>query len=320
MQLLISGAEQGSHGTVGVKAILLILDTHSGEILHQTTYIPPKKITHEDQKIQFTGFTWIGDELFVCTHNHIVVYDQWPPEKPSRIISEQGFNDLHHCYHWRGGLAVSNTGLETVDHISLDGRLIDRWDLLEKEEGARTLDSEKDYRLIPDTKPHLRHGNHLFELDGELWTSQLRTADAICVADQSKRLNMKVGMPHDGDVYNGQLIFTTTNGHLVHFDTNDNNPLAVPYNLTEMTSDLQQLGWCRGFCPVPNRENCFWIGFSALRRSKWKDFGFWIKHGHQMPRSRVALYDLNRGCVEQSWNIGESEPGLQIFQMQQIKR
>lgn len=321
MQLLISGAEQGSKGTVGVLAVLIILDTESGEIIHQTTYSPPEELTHPEQKIQFTGFARVGDELFVCTHNHIVVFNSWPPDNPSRIITDAGFNDLHHIYPWRGGLAVSNTGLETVDHIDLEGNLIERWDLLAQVPHARTVDPKIDYRMIPDTKPHLRHGNHLFELNGQLWSSQLRTSDAVCVTDLNKRMSMKVGMPHDGDVIDGKIIFTTTNGHLVFFDVDDKPlPKAQPYNLAEMTPDLDQLGWCRGVCAARDRPECYWVGFSALRRSKWKDFGYWIKHGHQMPQSRIALYNLGESKLEKTWNVGDSDPGLQLFQIEEINR
>ncbi|MEM1353326.1 MAG: hypothetical protein AAGH88_00435 [Planctomycetota bacterium] len=316
MQLLISGAEQGNQGAVGVKAVLCIVDTETGETLHETTYTPPPSITHPEQKIQFTGFSWIGPELFVCTHNHIVVYDQWPPERPVRIISQPGFNDLHHCYPWQGHLAVSNTGLETVDLIDVEGKLLERWDLLPDAPGKRTIDPSLDYRMIPDTKPHLRHGNHLFEFGGQLWTSQLRTSNAVCVSDLSQTLEMGVGMPHDGEIINDHLVFTTTNGHLVRFDLAEGRTSpAEPFNLTAMTPELDQLGWCRGVYGIPDRRNCYWVGFSALRRSKWKDFGFWIKHGHHMPRSRITRYDLTRQQSEVTWMIGSELPGLQIFQL-----
>lgn len=316
MQLLISAAEQGKQGTVGVKAVLLILDTETGRVLHQTSYTPPQDITHPEQKIQFTGFSWIGESLYVCTHNHIAVFDDWPATRPSRIISLPGFNDLHHCHPFDGGLAVSNTGLETVDLVDLQGNLIERWDLLANEPEARKIDPAHDYRMVPDTKPHLRHGNHLFELDGQLWSSQLRTSNATCVTDLNKTLDMTVGMPHDGDIIGEHLVFTVTSGYLVRFHLKGGAPTdAQPTNLTEMTPEYDQLGWCRGVCGVQDRPDCYWVGFSALRRSKWKDFGYWIKHRHQMPRSRIALYNLADNTLEQTWEIGDSEPGLQIFQI-----
>ena len=54
--------------------------------------------------------------------------------------------------------------------------------------------------------------------------------------------------------------------------------------------------------------------FSSLRRSKWRDFGYFIKHGHSMPFSRVAQYDLENQAFIQEVQVG---PGLgyQLFQL-----
>ncbi len=313
MQLLISGADQGERGTVGVLGLLLVLDLESGAILHRCEYETPADIRTPEHKVQCTGWTFHEGALYVCTHNEILVYESWPPTQPDRRISLPGFNDLHHCMPWQDRLAVSNTGLETVDIVTLDGRLEDRTDLLADEPDARTIDPDRDYRLIPDTKPHVRHGNHLFALDGHLWTGQLRTMDAVRVDRPQERLEMGAGMPHDGDVLGDKLVFTTTNGHLVTFDLGRDRQRTI-YPLDEMTPDLEQLGWCRGVCAAPGRADCYYVAFSSLRRSKWKDFGYFIKYGHQMPRSRVALYDLAHRRVEQTWHVGD-DLGYQIFQI-----
>ncbi|MBN4060297.1 hypothetical protein JYT11_00440 [Planctomycetaceae bacterium AH-315-I19] len=250
MQLLVSGAIQGGDGNQGVLAVLLILDGLTGDILYRSEYTPPDELVSEGQKIQFTGSCFIDGVYYVCSHNEILVYEDWPPDKPVRRITINGFNDLHHCLPYKGGLAVSNTGLETVDHVSLDGELIERWDLLKGIDGARTIDPGTDYRLIADTKPHLRHGNHLFLLDGKLWSSQLSTSDAACVCDTTQRLEMEVGMPHDGIVMGDKIVFTTTNGHLVFFDVNAPHAREA-IHLTQLNPDFAQLGWCRGVCEVP---------------------------------------------------------------------
>ena len=313
MQLLISGAIQGEDGHQGVTAVLLILDAETGAILHKAEYHPPDELHSEGQKIQFTGSCFIDGSYYVCSHNEILVYDAWPPREPSRRITIKGFNDLHHCFPWKDGLAVSNTGLETVDYVSLDGELIERYDLLKGVDGARTIDESVDYRLIPDTKPHLRHGIHIFELDGELWSSQLSTSDAACAADTSKRIEMEVGMPHDGIVMGEKLVFTTTNGHLVMFDL-ANNMKREAVHLTNMNPEFKQLGWCRGVCEVPGHPGEYFVMFSALRRSKWKDFGYWIKYQHAMPKSHLGRYDIANGRYISHTEIGEGV-GYQLFQI-----
>lgn len=313
MQMLISGAVQGEDGHQGVLAVLLIVDMETGEIVHRAEYMPPDELRSEGQKIQFTGSCFHENEYYVCSHNEVLVYSDWPPVEPSRRITHKGFNDLHHVYPWKGGLAVSNTGLETVDHVTFDGELIERWDLLRDETECRVLDESRDMRLIPDTKPHLRHGNHLFELDGKLWTSQLKTEDAVCVEDLSRRLEMGSGQPHDGVFLHGKLVFTTTNGYLVIFEP-ENGMRRTIHNLTEMTEGVNQLGWCRGVTVEPGNPDRYWVCFSALRRSKWKDFGYWIKYGHHMPRSHIALYDLAERRRVVSKTIGEGV-GYQLFQI-----
>ena len=312
MQVLVTGAKQGPTGK-GILALALILDLDTGEIVHRTEYMTPGDIRVPEQKVQFTGHCFIDGRWFVCTHNEVVIYEDWPPTSPAGSISLRGFNDLHHCFPWRHGLGVSNTGLETVDIVTLNGELIERHDLLAEVPEARRIDESIDYRLIPDTKPHVRHANHLFELDGELWTGQLRTQDAVCIRDQSRRMDMQVGMPHDGTLLNGKYVFTTTNGHLVFFEPASPHERTI-YNLTEMTPELQQLGWCRGVTSVPGSDDEYLVGFSALRRSSWKEFGYWIKHGHEVPNSRIAKYNLRERRLVETWQLGEHK-GYQIFQI-----
>ena len=314
MQLLITGAEQGEDGK-GNLALALILDLDSGQIVHRAEYTTPDHLRTPEHKVQFTGNCFIDARWFVCSHNEILEFDHWPPCEPSNKLSIPGFNDLHHCIPWQGHLAVSNTGLETVDIVSLEGELVERFDLIPSE---RDIDPDKDYRLIADTKPHVRHGNHLFEHNGALWTSQLRTMNAVCVMDQSAQLDIEVGMPHDGDWIDGGVFFTTTNGHIVEFPGGQQSKRKT-YSLKEMTPELDQLGWCRGVCAVPDAPGHYFIMFSALRRSKWKDFGYFIKYGHSMPQSRVARYNLAAGKLIETWSLGDGK-GYQVFQVSVLNK
>ncbi|MCA9312473.1 MAG: hypothetical protein KDA21_14765, partial [Phycisphaerales bacterium] len=69
MQLLISGAIQGEDGHQGVKAVLLIFDLETEEIVHRCEYMPPAELISEGQKIQFTGSCWLNNIYYVCSHN-----------------------------------------------------------------------------------------------------------------------------------------------------------------------------------------------------------------------------------------------------------
>jgi hypothetical protein len=51
-----------------------------------------------------------------------------------------------------------------------------------------------------------------------------------------------------------------------------------------------------------------------LRRSKWKEFGYWVKHGHEAPPARVGLYDLKEGTLKKFWGLGKYK-AFQLFQL-----
>jgi hypothetical protein len=313
VQAILTGGKQGDDGEVQTLAVARIIDLDTGDIIHTTEYLPSDGMSVPGQDIHFTGHCFVGDLWCVCTFNEVLIYDHWPPRTPVRKIADRGFNDLHHCMAWNGCIAVSNTGLETVDVVSLDGELLERHDLLADERKAGRIDASIDWRLVPDTKPHVRHGNHLFALDGKLWTSQAQTFDAVCVTDPSRRFEMKAGMPHDGTIFGDRVGFTTTNGYLVFFDIEAPHDRTI-YNLTAMTPGVETLGWCRGMDRMPGSRERYLVGFSALRRSKWKEFGYWIKHGHDSPKTRVALYDLEAQRLERTWFVGDDQ-GFHLFQL-----
>lgn len=316
VQILFSGAAPGAADERGVAGVLGIFDVESGRVVHRTEYTPPAGLYGAPQKIQFTGFCFAEGLLWVCSFGEILGYDSWPPREPTARISLPGFNDLHHCTPWQGGLAVANTGLETVDCVGFDGTLRERFDLLAGEVGARRIDPDADYRRVVDTKPHRRHVNHLFRLDDELWATQLRTSEAIAVTAEREALRIGPGMPHDGRMIDGSLVFTTTNGHLAILDPRG---VAAPRNvaLTRLTPELDQLGWCRGVCGDPGALGRYFVAFSALRRSRWKEFGYWIRWRHTLAPSRIALYDVEAERLVDSWPIGEGK-GDVLFQLEAL--
>ena len=315
MQILLSGAVPGPEDDRGITAVLAILDGESGEVIHRCDYVTPPELRAPGQKMQFTGFALDDGRLYACCHNEVVWFDDWPPVEPAGRVSISGFNDLHHCLPWEGGIAVANTGLETVDHVSLDGELIARWDLLEGFEGARVIDPGVDYRRFDDRelKPHSAHGNHVFVRSGQLWVTQLRTSQAVCLADCRLRIGFEAGMPHDGRWIRDRLVFTTTNGHVVLVDP-DSLEVLASHNLPAMTPGADILGWCRGVCEDPRAEGRVWVAFSFPRETRWRDYAFWIKYQHKRLPSRIASYDLERGELVESVEV-TPEQNLVLFQL-----
>jgi hypothetical protein len=311
VQLLFSGAIPGDADERGVTALLGILDVATGRLVHRCEWRPAAP-PGPGFKCQFTGFAFADGALWVCAFGEILRFDAWPPRRPSGSITDPGFNDLHHCLPWRGGLAVANTGLETVDLMSFAGELRERVDLLAGEAGARHIEPDRDYRRLPDTKPHRRHVNHLFAVGDELWATQLRGGGAASVSRPEKRLAIAAGMPHDGRWVGDRLLFTTTNGHLVLAHPERGVERAV--DLRALTPGLEQLGWCRGACADPRGEDRFFVAFTSLRRSRWREFGYWIRWGQALPPSRIALYDTAAGALAGSWSPG-GDPRLVLFQL-----
>jgi hypothetical protein len=317
MQLLFSGAIPTPQQIRGVTAVLGIVDAETGEILHLCEYRTPPGLQAPQQKMQFTGYCMIDSQLYVCSHTEIVRFDDWPPSEPAGRISIPGFNDLHHCIPWEGGLAVANTGLETVDHVSLDGDLLQRWDLLDGYSDVRRIDPGFDYRRIPDTKPHHIHPNHLWIRHGELWVTGLKARGAVRVTGDGRKVTFETGRPqdgpHDGRYIGGQLALTTVRGFVVLVDP-DSLEVVASHDLEPMTPGIKTLGWCRGLCEDPRDPKRFFVAFTILRGSPWRDYGFRIKHGHKKMPSRIALYDVERAEMVESFLITESQ-SLVLFQL-----
>lgn len=316
MQLLFSGAIPSPEEVRGVTAVLGILDVGTGEILHLCEYNTPPEL-QAPKKTQFTGFFMTDGQIHACSNTEIVRFDDWPPSEPAGRITIPGFNDVHHCIPWDGGLAVANTGLETVDHVSLEGDLIRRWDLLDGYPEARRIDPDLDYRRIPDTQPHRIHPNHLWVRDGELWATGLKQPGAVRVTGDRRKIAFDTGRPHDGPhdgrYIRGQLAFTTVRGFVVLVDP-DSLEVVACHDLERMTPGVKWLGWCRGLCGDPRDPNRFFVGFSILRFSQWHEYAFRIKHGHKKAPSRIALYDVERAEMVESFLITESQ-SLVLFQL-----
>ncbi len=315
MQIFFSGAIPTQNELLGITAVLGIIDAESGELLHLCEYETPLDLqAPEQRKMQFSGHCLLEDgRVYACCHNEVMEFSEWPPRVPTSRIRDPGFNDLHHCIPWNDGLAVANTGLETVDHVSLDGDLLYRWDLLEGMPDTRLIDPDVDYGRIADTTPHVVHGNHLFVRDGELWVTQCKARRAVCLTADAAEISFGEGMPHDGRWIGGRLVFTTTRGGLVIVDPDSLETVAT-HDLGPMTPGAKWLGWCRGVCEDPRDPNSYFVAFTIFRVSRHRDFGFWIKHGHKKVPSRIDRFDLERQARAQSMLVLPDQP-LVLFQL-----
>ena len=143
--------------------------------------------------------------------------------------------------------------------------------------------------------------------------TELRRPGVMRVTGARRQVTFETGRPHDGRYIGGRLAFTTVNGRVVLVDPGSLR-IVANHDLTQMTPGVQVLGWCRGICEDPRDPNRYFVAFSSLRESRWREYGFRIKHGHRRVPSRIVLYDVEQAEVVNSFVTTESQ-SLVLFQL-----
>lgn len=278
--------------------LIIELDPATTQSRPCVEYVSPPEVCPPDvSATQFKSATIQSNQLYTCTSTEVLVYEL-PGFRLAHRVSLPCFNDLHHVYpSERGTLLVVITGLDLVVEVTLDGKLVREWNVLGNDTWAK-FSRETDYRLVPSTKPHPSHPNHVFELDGEVWVTRLEQRDAICLTKPGRRIDIAVQRPHDGYVAGDRIYFTTVDGHVV-IANRQTLKVEQTINLNEMKGRSDQvLGWCRGLLPVD--ERFLWVGFTRVRATKFVENVAWIKNGGtaRHKASHIALYDLKRNVCE----------------------
>ena len=259
---------------------------------------PPEAVAEPQAAILFKSASVEGNRFFACTSTEVLVYEL-PSFRLLHYISLPCFNDVHHVTPTPSGtLLVAVTGLDLVVEITLDGQTVREWDVLGEPLWTR-FSRDVDYRLVPTTKPHRSHPNHVFLLGDEIWVTRLQQRDAISLSEPGRRIDIAVQRPHDGYVRGNSIYFTTVDGHIVIADKKTLQIKEV-IDLTRINGSPDQvLGWCRGLLPLNDR--LLWVGFTHVRPTKFRENLAWIKSGaHRFKPSHVALYDLERkSCLRE---------------------
>src|SRR5262249_12030981 len=144
-------------------------------------YISPPEVCPPDfPAVLFKSSTIAGNKFYTCTSTEVLVYEL-PGFRLLHYISLPCFNDLHHASPTSGGIIlVAVTGLALVVEVSTSGELVREWSVLGQDTWSK-FSRATDYRLVPTTKPHSSHPNHVFELNGEVWVTRFQQRDAICL-------------------------------------------------------------------------------------------------------------------------------------------
>jgi hypothetical protein len=140
----------------------------------------------------------------------------------------------------------------------------------------------------------------VFQLDDEVWVTRFDQRDAISLTRPGRRIDIAVQRPHDGQVVEDWIYFTTVDGNLV-IANRHSLKIEEVFNLNTIDNPQQLvLGWCRGVAVM--EKDKVWIGFSRIRTTRFKENLLWAKHGFEIRNkpTHIALYDLaGKKCLDE---------------------
>jgi hypothetical protein len=274
------------------KGLILDLDTQTGKASVKVDYVsPPDVCPPTDPAILFKSGTLVGDTLYVTTQTEVMAF-RVPSFERVAYVSLPMFNDVHHVRPTpSGNLLVANTGLDMVVEVTPDSEVVEIWNVLGEDPWAR-FSRDIDYRLVPTTKPHLAHPNHVFYIDSEPWATRFQQRDAVSLLDPGRRIDIGLERVHDGVVHDGHVYFTTVDGKVAVADTTTLKVVEV-IDLTQAHPPDMLLGWARSVL-VDGRY--MWVGFSRIRPTKIRENVGWVMRGLKRDfGTHVGCYDLVTG-------------------------
>jgi len=318
MELYVSGGRQRRQlaGEVAPewslydRARIVRIDTESlrSEIVVEYD-TPPEARPDEGYSILFKQGTLDGRRLYICTSTEVLIFDT-PEFRRVGYVSQPTFNDLHHvCPGASGSLLVASTGLDMVVECAAGGELLRQWSVIGENSRDR-FSKSTDYRKVATTKPHKSHPNFVFHLNGDIWVTRAWQKDALCLTCPERRFSVGTETIHDGLVIGDSIWFTSVDGKVIEIDRGS---LQVKRLVDLNGIDSKPgtvLGWCRGLCPVS--EHLTWVGFTRVRKTKFRENLLWVKHRFTNPDvpTHIALYDLDRKkCLQE---IDLEERGLNV--------
>ena len=282
------------------KAVVIQISPESGKVSNRVEYVSPPDVCADDAAaVLFKSASLQNNRLYTCTSTEVLVY-QLPEFRLLHYVTHPCFNDLHHvCPTPEGTLLVAVTGLDIAVEITVEGRVLREWNVL-GEDTWKKFSRETDYRKVLTTKPHQSHPNHVFYLEGEIWVTRFRQRDAISLTAPGRRIDIQVQLPHDGLVTDDSVYFTTVDGRVVRAGR-ESLKVEQVFDLNKVEgSDHQVRGWCRGLLPISKTR--FWVGFSYLRPTKFRENLSWITSGSQKTpkHSHIALFDMEQNrCIHE---------------------
>jgi outer membrane protein assembly factor BamB len=284
------------------KGIILKVNSNTGKIHPCKEYISPTEVCPPNNpSILFKAGTIFNKNLYVCTQTEVLIYSL-PDFALECFISLPCFNDLHHVRPTKNGtFLIANTGLDMVVEISLQGKVVREWDVL-NEKSWNKFQKQVDYRKIHSTKPHKSHPNYVFQIGDDIWVTRCLQKDALCLTQPDQKMMIGNAMIHDGIVYNESIYFTQVDGHLIVFNSN-NYKMKQVIDLNKISRGNKPLGWCRGIKVIDDSQII--VGFSRLRPTRVVEENGNVKmHGNfgTMP-TRIACYNIQTNELIWQYNV-----------------
>lgn len=287
---------------------IILLNWDTLKIEKTIQYESPRQVLNPSMMFKFGEID--KNFLNIVTNTELVVYDlnDWTIIKR---VSFPSFNDLHSVMKNSDSYFIVNTGLEIIQEIDINSNLVNEYNFASKKTWDR-FDINFDYRKIGSTKPHEIHINHIFSVNGDFYVTRMLKQDAVSLTDKNNFFSIDAGNPHDGIVHNDQVFFTTTNGHIVVFDSKTRAQLKC-INLRDVLSksNMAPDGWCRGILPFG--KNRAFVGFTQLRSTKFNEFASWVKNiGKNASPSRIVEIDLDKELAIKEYII-PGKNGMAVF-------
>jgi hypothetical protein len=273
------------------QGLVLRVDLASGRAETCLEYVSPPEVRAEGEPpILFKCATLEGERLYVCTHSEVLIYTV-PAFERVGYVTLPRFNDVHHVRPTpAGNLLITNTGLDSVMEVTLDGQVLHEWGVL-GDDPAERFPRDMDYRKVVSTKPHRSHPNNTFYLNDEVWVTRFEQKDAVSLTGPRERIQIGVERLHDGVLDGDRIYFTSVKGDVVIVNARSRTVERV-VELTQFHPEGTILGWCRGLLVDEERV---WIGFSHIRPTKFRENLGWLAKGFRWSMAtHLGCYDLAR--------------------------
>jgi hypothetical protein len=286
------------------KALIIQANAETGAHKICVEYETPAEArATERSSILFKAGARRGDKLYACTSTEVMIY-KTPEFERLVYISLPCFNDLHYvCPTPDNNLMVVITGLDMVAEITPEGKVLREWSVLFDDPWQR-FSRQTDYRKVPSNKPYRAHPNFVFWIGQDLWVTRADLKDAVCLTHANQRIGIDIQMVHDGVPFQDHIYFTSVDGKLVKVNQKTLQiDQTIDLNYVD-NPDRALLGWCRGVYVVDEKR--VWVGFTRVRKTKWKEKVLWVKQqafGPKEKPTRIALYDLEAQKILQEIDL-----------------